>query len=354
MSALDTINANGQDYDIMSPEVVSDYVEKIGTICKNPNGYTKGSLFLARDAQNVERMYKATSAIASNQTITSGTNCTVKKLGDLFNDVDSDVSQVKQALSDEAEVRAKNGAHNYLDISKGVPNNADVTLVNGVLTNTATDSRAADIFFAIRKGTTTLDTLLNQPLSSIGSKEYEITIPDGTDFDNVLIGHNGSSRDFKVTVPFSRCGSFKFSFYATGANTSTVGGYSLKDFMITDAEDSYTEFTPYAMTNRELTEKVDGIDYEMQYNGAYFHVIKYGDYYHCYSNSNFTSTPSIDAWTTIGSVPNTTNRDFCGVLIMNTGVILKVRVKADGDVQIVKISGTFESNLYIQCSCVLA
>ena len=114
MSALDTINANGQDYDIMSPEVVSDYVEKIGTICKNPNGYTKGSLFLARDAQNVERMYKATSAIASNQTITSGTNCTVKKLGDLFNDVDSDVSQLKQALSDEVQTRSELTAHNLL------------------------------------------------------------------------------------------------------------------------------------------------------------------------------------------------------------------------------------------------
>lgn len=100
MSAIDIVNANGQDYDIMSPEVVSDYVEKLGTICKNPNGYTKGSLFLARDAQDVERMYKATSAIASNQTITSGTNCTVKKLGDLFNDVDSEVGNVKQALSD--------------------------------------------------------------------------------------------------------------------------------------------------------------------------------------------------------------------------------------------------------------
>ena len=100
MSAIDIVNANGQDYDIMSPEVVSDYVEKLGTICKNPNGYTRGSLFLARDAQGVERMYKATANISSNQTITVDTNCTHKKLGDLFNDVDSEVGNVKQALSD--------------------------------------------------------------------------------------------------------------------------------------------------------------------------------------------------------------------------------------------------------------
>lgn len=659
MSAIDQINANGQDYDIMSPEVVSDYVEKIGTICKNPNGYTKGSLFLARDAQDVERMYKTTANISGGQTITVGTNCTPKKLGDLFNDVDTEVGNVKQALSNYQNYY---GSKNILSFARlatvnpFVQNNitytfhedtgiinivsngtssgltspyvylptfdkntdvivsvegidstkndylvydyiAETTLINGTTEQTVTipanhtvgisvrsfsgktfneivkpmirvcgdntfvpyvptnaqllsykdngilgaknllpndivtqtingvtftknsdgsiscsGTASAAITLYVSRNNTELESgnyilsgcpsgggygtsyaigaAANNAFVNLGRDEgnginftynkstqndisiylwvksgqdmngkvfypmirlasdtdptyqpYAKTNTELTKDDSGLIanafangavnlGNNiatsqtittgGANLTFvvnsnkevtvngttgtalitlKVIDDFTGLSKVKLSGCPSGGNATTYGlqiydvtsgTYGNSDYgdgvvatldpthtyevilfvrtnqtisskvfkpMITVADmpnSDYNHYVPYAMSNKELTEKVDGNDYEFFYNGAYFHIIKYGDYYHCFSNSNFGSEPSLDAWTTIGSVPNPTNRDFHGVLITNSGVILKVRVKANGDVQLYKVSGTFGSNLYIQCSCVLA
>ena len=125
MNGINNIQAEGQLYDILAPEVVNDYVEKLGKPCVNPNGYTKGSLILATDGGNVQRLYKVTQAINSSQTITEGGNVVNKKLGDLFDDlevalsdeiddVDTELGNVKQALTNEVDARAELGAHNRL------------------------------------------------------------------------------------------------------------------------------------------------------------------------------------------------------------------------------------------------
>lgn len=111
MSGINNIQAEGQIYDILAPEIVNDYVEKLGKTCINPNGYTKGSLILATDGSNVQRLYKTTSNISSNQVISEGGNVELKKLEDLFDDledalndeiddIDTELGNVKQALSD--------------------------------------------------------------------------------------------------------------------------------------------------------------------------------------------------------------------------------------------------------------
>ena len=111
MSGINNIQAEGQIYDILAPEIVNDYVEKLGKTCINPNGYTKGSLILATDGSNVQRLYKTTSNISSNQVISEGGNVELKKLEDLFDDledalnseiddIDTELGNVKNALSD--------------------------------------------------------------------------------------------------------------------------------------------------------------------------------------------------------------------------------------------------------------
>ena len=111
MNGINNIQAEGQLYDILAPEVVNDYVEKLGKPCANPNGYTTGSLILATDGGNVQRLYKVTQPITSSQNIVEDGNVVRKKLGDLFDDlevaldgeiddVDSELGNVKQALSD--------------------------------------------------------------------------------------------------------------------------------------------------------------------------------------------------------------------------------------------------------------
>lgn len=257
MSALDTINANGQDYDIMSPEVVSDYVEKIGTICKNPNGYTKGSLFLARDAQNVERMYKATSAIASNQTITSGTNCTVKKLGDLFNDVDSDVSQVKQALSDEVVTRATLGAHNFLQNKLASQTNHSVVLqTNNDETTDVSGSIAsgdgnisldvnADVF--LPAGTYILSGIPSGVQAGYGYVQAFATTLQGGDLSWADGGPSDTSLATKTFAVDTHI-KIKIMFYASHEQTFDFT-YKPMIRLATDADETYR---PYVPTNAEL------------------------------------------------------------------------------------------------------
>lgn len=262
MSALDTINANGQDYDIMSPEVVSDYVEKIGTICKNPNGYTKGSLFLARDAQNVERMYKATSAIASNQTITSGTNCTVKKLGDLFNDVDSDVSQLKQALANEVTTRAELGAHNLFkfDLAAAKAANTSGTWNDNVYTKSgATFTVNDDDTITINtNGTTATEVYFKVGTASLeNGKQYKIVgCPSGGSNNSYLMAYKKDNSTYAIDT-----GNGASFTYASTDNKSIEiyirSGQNLVDKvfkpMICVPTDNAATYQPYAMTNKELT-----------------------------------------------------------------------------------------------------
>lgn len=270
MSALDIINANGQDYDIMSPEVVSDYVEKIGTICKNPNGYTKGSLFLARDAQNVERMYKATSAIASNQTITSGTNCTVKKLGDLFNDVDSDVSQVKQALSDEINYDANTGVKNLWNIeeshSTGANANATRTYSNGTIVVNCAAQLNSGVYFRANVLKEYFSDYNGVPLilsfeakgdssfSALMGDEHgdEVTLTTSYQYFEVAVS---GAENIIALVGYSRD--------AENAHTITMTNFMCRYAGIMDRT-----YQPYAKPNTELTKDDNGLTANEYLNGA--------------------------------------------------------------------------------------
>lgn len=259
MSAIDQINANGQDYDIMSPEVVSDYVEKIGTICKNPNGYTKGSLFLARDAQDVERMYKTTANISGGQTITVGTNCTPKKLGDLFNDVDTEVGNVKQALSNEVSARSYLGAHNLINLDSPEFYSANGSYAGTSFTNTQTDTR--DFVYLkiwyLDSSRSQISEVTLGAITSNGDYSYNLIIPSNTSY--VVIGHSGSVRNIDFRVPFSLVGNCKLSLTVESHNPSTVGGMVLKNIMIRLASDTDPTYQPYAKTNTELTKDVTGL-----------------------------------------------------------------------------------------------
>lgn len=294
-------------------------------------------------------LYQAKTAIAQGAALVINTNY------EAADDVSTEIQTLTNNLSDEVETRAKLGAHNLAKNIRGVITYAGITYTpnaDGSVTATCEGTHASSYDLVLRgekalylpNGTYVLSGGINANNYVIcgctkNGDWHEYTRSTGEESTFTVNGDDNTNTGAYLTV----------AIYANGTDLNETFYPMIR--LVSDSDKTYQ---PYAMTNRELTEKVDGVDYEMQYNGAYFHVIKYGDYYHCYSNSNFTSIPSIDDWTTIGSVPNSTNRDFCGILLMNSGVILKVRVKADGNVQIYKVSGTFGSNLYIQCSCVLA
>ena len=284
MSAIDIVNANGQDYDIMSPEVVSDYVEKLGTICKNPNGYTRGSLFLARDDQGVERMYKATANISSNQTITVGTNCEHKKLGDLFNAVDSEVGNVKQALSDEANASAITGVKNvhpypYYRASgyqhNGYTFNYDskgVFTINGTLESGKTSGYiqlltkgdSADFVELLKSAAFKI--ISTQVSNSVyiafdwydANDSYISEIKYKANGDKVVVPSNAKYLATYITVEASSLTNYEFAFMVAPVN-------------VTDPT-----FQPYAMTNRELTNRyvIATETVELTGDGTNFYVAK--------------------------------------------------------------------------------
>ena len=353
MSAIDIVNANGQDYDIMSPEVVSDYVEKLGTICKNPNGYTKGSLFLARDAQGVERMYKATANITSNQTITVGSNCEHKKLGDLFNDVDSEVGNVKQALSDEVVTRASLGAHNLAPITlKSAIDNAsssgswsgNVYTVAG-MTFTFNSSENGYVDSVVVGGTPTgsnnkffkmlgglklpAGTYILSGCPSGGTAGYTLYVGDGT--TNYFDEGNGKQ--------FTTDGTKEFA-----VSIRVLGTYSLTSNltfrpMIKKVEDADPTFRPYVPTNAELLSYKDNgvLGAKNWFDTSDANVV---------SLSNVTKTPT-DTGIRIQSTSAGTSRriNYYGTnLKKNTQYIFKSKVTITSGIAQVVIKDNTTSN----------
>jgi len=170
----------------------------------------------------------------------------------------TDLNGVNHPVCDDTRVDwasyAVLGAINLFDISKVV--NANLKVENNTLENAVTDTRSANFWVGIRKGTTPVQTLLTlQYLPSVGHYEFSFTIPNNVDYDNLYIGHNGANTDVKCSYPFNRFGTFYISFDATGVDVSTVGGYVLTNVQIALSADA-----PYAsptMTNKELTEKIN-------------------------------------------------------------------------------------------------
>lgn len=167
--------------------------------------------------------------------------------------LDSTYEPYRNTTAFPRDEQAVLGAVNLFDISKAV--NGNLKVVNNTLENSVTDTRSANFWVGIRKGTTPVQTLLTlQNLPSVGHYEFSFTIPNNVDYDNLYIGHNGANSDNKCSYPFNRFGTFYISFDATGVDVSTVGGYILTNVQI--ALFANAPYVPYAMTNEELTKKV--------------------------------------------------------------------------------------------------
>ena len=268
MSGINNIQAEGQIYDILAPEIVNDYVEKLGKTCINPNGYTKGSLILATDGSNVQRLYKTTSNISSNQVISEGGNVELKKLEDLFDDLETELSgditdldtelgNVKNALSNEAEARATLGAHNllknqnYTHVVSGVTftlNNDGSWTLNG--------TASGEIYFPLFETTDSSQYPLKQgtrykisgcPSGGSLSSSYRLLVTMGS--SNVA-SDIGSGAEF--TAPAWDTG---YHVYINVVKNQVLNNLTFYP-MIRLASDPSSKFTPYAMTNQQLTDEL--------------------------------------------------------------------------------------------------
>lgn len=266
LKAIDTTVVKQIGYDLLSPEIVAgEYIEEIGAGCSNPSGYTKGSIFLAR-YQGVMHLYKALDAIVVTDPLSLDINCE-------YSSLNSEIGSVKTALSNEVTTRAKLGAHNLLRFDKNYVKSGETT---GTWTGDKYTISGGDIYLyddghIVVDGTFTGSGTLEfhytyrsaNRNSYVGLADGSYRLCGGVN-DNIKIiavtTRNGSLYQYaqdKGTHPIfevlSGDGDIGLSIGIIKGNTyDNVKVYP----MIIEASDPSTDYTPYAMTNRELTEKV--------------------------------------------------------------------------------------------------
>lgn len=258
MNGIDQISAEGQMYDILAPEVVNDYVEKVGKPCQNPYGYSAGSLMLAKDTEGVQRLYKVTQAINNGQDILEGTNCEKRKLGECFDDVDNEIDSVKQALTNETNARLANGAHNMLPypFATGTSVRAGVSFaVNAEtqkITASDTSTGGGDFHFYNGKNFLPIGTYrlkFDGTASNVTFRVYDSTS------GSVLasIANTEDSATFSITSSNVDHNIIVYLYWVGIIAVAVNGG-----LLICDNNDPSNVHTPYAMTNRELTDRLSG------------------------------------------------------------------------------------------------
>ena len=178
------------------------------------------------------------------------------------------VYELKQALSNEVETRATLGVHQFLDYDlaklkalniAGTWNNNKYTL-NGVEI-TVNDDNSLTISTDANGATGVVDFIINNKIY-LEDDTYTLDV-DVTTFDSYtytrVMGWNGSSWVELANRPRNFTASGTYQYYQlvirllAGATFNPSKTYKP---LIKLASDSSTKFTPYAKTNRELTDNV--------------------------------------------------------------------------------------------------
>ena len=204
------------------------------------------------DYNNLQNKPTLGTAAAKNSTnaVTQGSTALVESGA-----VSAEIQTLTNNLADEVETRAKTGVHNFWNNSAYTSVNHANASNNG-FTNADADSRT-EFWFRVRafdaSGTQIGSALASDEISSTGKKSYNMTVPNGT--KSLDIRHNGAQVVIGITVPFNgEPGDYTMAFDLNGYNPTTVGGLIVQNIVLSLAADKATDFTPYAMTNRELTE----------------------------------------------------------------------------------------------------
>lgn len=280
MKPIDSAVVKNETYDVLSADTMGgEYIETIGAACQNPDGYTSGSLFLGKD-NDVQHLYRATAAIAFGETIILDTNCTYTTVsGELEGKAEeSEVTSLNEALTNEVTTRVTLGAHNLLpfDLAKIKsinPNgtwsgnaytyngivytfylNSDGSLnyidVDGTTTSANNSAITFNNFTVFKKG----NYKLSCTPESVGNYAYTRVTRgfDGTTSSTVYDRGDGAALNLVND-------SSDAIYIQIVVDASSSVAHAKFRPMICLASDPSTEFTPYAMTNRELTENFGGL-----------------------------------------------------------------------------------------------
>lgn len=206
---------------------------------------------------------EATATIAQGGTINPGTNCSDAPK------VTAEIQTLTNNLDDEVETRAKLGAHNRLPLDLATikslntsgtwsgnaytVNNVTFT-VNDDFSITANTSGAASAtaFLALASNIKfkAEDYILSAGSSIDGQySKYGLYLQRTGQADITTADETKKHFDLSTDTVFTNCKIFV-------ANGESVTNLVFKP-MVTLATDTYTDYAPYAMTNRELTEIIE-------------------------------------------------------------------------------------------------
>ena len=242
-------------------EQVKDYAAAGKTIAPVENGTTaEGSYAVGEQFIREGVLYKAKTSITAGDALTLNTNY------ELADNLDTQIGNVKQALSDEVVTRSELGAHNLLklDLEEIKSLNTDGTwsgnayTLNGVTFTVNSDytistsgtASANTTFYLHRYSTWTklpLKFLSGCP-SGGGMDKYILRLVRGGAFskndtgEGVLLDQDDIASPVDVTIVV-----------LSGNNMS---GLTFEP-MIRLATDSNPTYQPYAMTNKELTDSLN-------------------------------------------------------------------------------------------------
>lgn len=216
-------------------------------------------------------LYDVTANIAADDPLaTTGAGANIA----VADKVTEQISSQKQALSDEAKVRAKYGAHNFLNTFDYYDKSETGTAVwtmnaDGTWTITGTTGSSQSYVNICARHNPKNKTVLK------AGKAYRITgIPVTGCSINIIWTKPDSSAASKLfglasdptleAVNYDRQITFQIG---VPANTNTGSGYTFEP-MISDPDDPYTGYTPFAKPNNELTKDDSGLTANAFTNGA--------------------------------------------------------------------------------------
>lgn len=204
---------------------------------------------------NIGDAIDAGTEIPEHTSSDEGKLLSVDENGDLewSDEVNSEIQTLTNNLSDEVETRATLGAHNRASFDTPLGKAAYVGYTKtdtGVrITNSASATYSYQQFAIVLEKNT--DYIVSFDITVTSGKGGVVIKGDNS--ANILVKGELNSGRVSYTFNSGEHSTWYFALYSTYASAA-LGDVLYANFMVRRASDLSTDFAPYAMTNRELTD----------------------------------------------------------------------------------------------------
>lgn len=289
MANIDKVSVKNTVYNIVSPAVVSDYIEVIGGACTKPDGYVEDEVILAKQ-NDVQLLFKATQDIAFGANIVENTNCVRTTLEEVLKNAGggggaSSADQVSYDNSDSGlEAENVQEAVDELATNAGTASSQIQTLTNQA--NAMVNVYGAKNLLANKMAS---DSAVSHGITFARQSDGSVHATGSTDgttasiyyynnFNNSfpfdVIASGGVENGIQIDVFWKDSGGITHA-YVVGASEVTIPANTFITNVVLTVTDPHSNvdvtfkpmfrdarivnptYEPYAMTNQELTRKDD-------------------------------------------------------------------------------------------------